>query len=950
VRNRIDLELKIKEKLKVLEPVKLQTLDEDYAQIRYPERFRDLYRGGRNSEGSTTIGWPDAGVILPDGIDGVEATRSKKWKSHLEDDLKKAENPGYQNLVGYLFIAGCSANVPTSEIVVYKDKFVKIGIPKNKIDIVIGTRLVSELAEPEFARVRHTILGLRNLPDYFNMSRIGVNTREHVGVFQPEPDEYGKGWVYRPELADKVELSLSKEGCALVRGRGASGKTVLARMITMGEKYSHLPSYYIDLSQFADRIDEYCGKIINEIGEFGGKDILFIVDNIHLSENAAAQIYDEWKHTYLYEGTLLLLLGRETKNLRGNAFESDDLNPMILTARSKEVRGVFRRLALKHVDNENDLPNPPENEVSKWVKTFGGPPESPETTVDLIAFSAAVTQRMKYLLESNWNLEEKDATDEIYDQYIRPLDVEETENLLRLSACPNDFLLQKAALAKPHARFNKSVKAGVVFETEHGKDKYIRYRLVHSALGSLFLAASPIDVLEERILIAKADPFSGLVMASMLERDNQVDKIEVCKILQGVISVPNWYLKTTNINYLKTNVELIERMDIADSLDLDLQISSNSNELIIIALKTPLDFLVTFLQYAKKELPKAHEAIVEGLRLKNKRDDLLNMALKMPLDKLVTFLRYAKKELPKAHEVIVKGLSLEENQNNLINIALKMPLNFLVTFLRYAKKELPETHKELAKGLSLEDNQKSFLTKSIRSPFDALSCFLEYAENSLKDIYVYLLEQLAEENNIQNLVKKAYKTPLNSFLSFIKIIPFSSQLLELIDIDEWNLSRQNDKPQPPDFVISLDKTLVGHGHPELSGAPAMALIKTINVDHWNSPGIGIRHFSHTIRLADGIIPEQTNKFIEKVSTQDWLSKQYDIATTGGLAGALFSIFSYLDTLHHPRFCTKQLHERVKKEMRTFDSQEPEKQAQRLSLLGVAALLGMTTDGIILNYM
>lgn len=834
--------------------------------LRYviPSVLGILYCGGRNSEGSTTVGWPDAGVILPDGtIDGVEATCGKDWQRHLEKDFKNAINSKYPKLAGYLFIAGSPTNVPAKKIAGYKNKFVKIGIPKDKVDIVIGTRLVSELAEPEFARVRHTILGLRNLSDYFSMSRIGVDTSERVGVFQPEPDEYGKGWVYRPELAGKVEVCLSKEGCALVRGRGASGKTVLARMITMGDKYSRLPSYYIDLSQFADRIDVYRGKIINEIGEFGGKDILFIVDNIHLAENAADQIYDEWKHTFTHEGTLLLLLGRETKNLRGYAFESDDLNPMILTARSKEVRGVFRRLALKHIESENDLPNPPENEVSKWVKTFGGPPENPETTVDLIAFSAAVTRRMNYLLESNWNLEEKDATAEIYKQYIEPLDNDETGNLLRLSACPDDFLLSKNALAKPHAEFNKSVKAGVIFETEHGKDKYVNYRLVHSALGPLFLAAAPIDVLKERILIAKADPFSGLVMASMLELDNQVDKIEVCKILQGVISVPNWYLKNTNIRYLKKNVEFIERMGIADSLDFDLQISSNFNELIIIALKTPLNFLVTFLRYTKNELPKVHE--------------------------------------------------------------------------------------ELAKGLCKVDKQKDLLTKSMESPFDALSCFLEYAENSLKDVYAYLQEQLAEENNIQNLVKKTYKTPLANFLSFIKIISFSSQLLELIDIKVWNLSRQNDKPQQPDFIIRLDKTLVELGHPELSGAPAKTLIKNINVDHWNSPGIGIHHFSHTIRLVDGVTPEQTNEFIEKVATQDWLARQYDIATTGGLAGALFAIFSYLDTEHHSKFCTEKLHERVKKEMRTFDSQAPEKQAQRLSLLGVAALLGMNTAGIIPNY-
>jgi hypothetical protein len=70
-----------------------------------------------------------------------------------------------------------------------------------------------------------------------------------IEAFAPTKEEYTKGLVHRPELTSVVEDRLESIGWALVRGRGASGKTVLATQIALGPQFQAGSVFYLDLAR-----------------------------------------------------------------------------------------------------------------------------------------------------------------------------------------------------------------------------------------------------------------------------------------------------------------------------------------------------------------------------------------------------------------------------------------------------------------------------------------------------------------------------------------------------------------------------------------------------------------------------------------------------------------------------------------------------------------------------
>jgi hypothetical protein len=232
-----DLEQRIVRKLETISAHDLQVLAEDIAQVRNRKRYFGLYGLGGNSEKQTTRGWPDAGVVWANGtVDAVEATRARgDWQSHIAADFVKAENDKYPNLNGFLFVAGYpKKKAAYKEIGDWKAKFHSLGIDEQRIDILVGMGLVRELAKPRYARTRLTILGISDSPLHFKMLGEHTTANERLHAFEPSAQEYASGLVYRPKLTDTVESQLRVRGCALVRGRGAAGKTVMVNLITAG--------------------------------------------------------------------------------------------------------------------------------------------------------------------------------------------------------------------------------------------------------------------------------------------------------------------------------------------------------------------------------------------------------------------------------------------------------------------------------------------------------------------------------------------------------------------------------------------------------------------------------------------------------------------------------------------------------------------------------------------
>jgi len=487
--SRKDLETRIAQKMAILTPEDMQRLAEDYARIRFPDRFPRFDFRALSPEGKSRSGWPDAYVALSDGrIEGVEATIDKN-KSKIMDHLKKDLSNACKRvpkLTGFVFVSGQPMIQPnTDELNMWRQLFSdKAGIELKHIDLVFGGRLVQELALPEFARTRVEVLGVTELPAWFELVQPNIPPNNPQAKFIPTSDDYEKGRVHRPHVADQVLSHLEERGSALVRGVGACGKTVLAWLIALENVRKGWPSYYLDLARIDERVGDVSNVLENDLVRFGHPHVLFILDNIHLHEYITKRLAFAWEELYHSQRPQLLLLGRELHSERGSPIAGINIPTLTLRAIQNEVRGVYRRLVWRMTETEA-IPEPPPEVLNSWVMTFGGNPASPDTTTDLIAFSAALLKRLPDIISQKWSLTVEDAVDEVREAYLKKLDNGEIRNLMRLAVLAEyEMFLTEKALADPRKGFDVAGrKMGLVFRGQAGaKGQYVQYRLAHTAL------------------------------------------------------------------------------------------------------------------------------------------------------------------------------------------------------------------------------------------------------------------------------------------------------------------------------------------------------------------------------------------------------------------------------------------------------------------------------------
>lgn len=496
----------------------LQCLAEDMACVKFPDRFNagTLMRRGRNIDAQTTKNWPDACVSTGAGeVDGIEATRQGNWDKHLADDLKKAQDGKNDRLSGYFFVGGMPSSTPTAkDIPGWTDKFAALGIPRERISLLVGLDLVAELEKPEYAGVRHRRLAIP--PGFSTFQLLGASAifDRRLGSFEPNADEYAAGRVGAPAALTDVEAALAADGVALVRGIGAAGKTTLARLLALTSDRAPKTTFYTDLAQ---QPAGHGQQMLNELTELAGAGVLVIVDNIHLDETLAAQVEQHWRSACKPLGSQLLLLGRRTELTNDSPLAS--LPPIELRASFTEMRAVVNRLAQRRTDAP---PQVTDAVAAKWARTFGGSALPDETAVDLIAFTAAVEERLPALLTGDMRLASADATKGVRARYLGPLAGEaELPNLLRLAAL-SEFEIEAsdALLPAPLAGFPRTVdELGIVLRGEGGSTGRQSYRLIHAALGDILIGATPgFDRSAELCAIAAQNPAAGLRILAGLKR------------------------------------------------------------------------------------------------------------------------------------------------------------------------------------------------------------------------------------------------------------------------------------------------------------------------------------------------------------------------------------------------------------------------------------------------
>jgi hypothetical protein len=763
---RADLEYQIAEKLRNISAVDMQRLAEEFARVEWPARYKALRIFGRTAQGQTRLGWPDAGVELPDGrIDGVEATRAQyqEWRQHLKQDLEKAADAKYPKLAGFLFVAGHpDASCSARERADWRAQFGALGIPVENVEILVGMDIISRICDPEFARLRLNYLNIPSHPTHF---RLVTWTEQSLwpGQLEPTSEEYLGGIVHRAALIDQILPRLTEDGSAVVLGRGAAGKTVLALMISLEPAFRSVPCYYLSTKDCPGAGAKALNEIATDLLEFGNHGTLFILDDIHLADKLASATWNAWQGIAENSRPKLLLIGRETRE--HNTPTSKELSSaFVLTAADDEVRGVFRRLAARTTHQTRPqiaIPIPPNEVVRLWVNTFGGNPNKYDTTVDLMALSAAIQNRIDQLLDGNWTLTEEDARTEVRDNYLRNLGDNERRNLIQLSQMPEDFRLAHDALSHSWEGLRESKRRGLVYEIALSRSPRRYYYFAHAALGHLIRTASehlaPVE--EEYRALAVRCPVAGFQLAEALLKAGNPGLAK--DVLQSLIDDPHWLHQFDgDLGDLQDGIQLL--LDIRTADELTAELLTDSTILHAIVRRSSFDFFLDFIDYADgRRLNFVSQAIIE--RAATSLDDLVATAPQMPTQVLLNCLdRTERSDLTLVRQALINNL--QEHTAAVTESLLRLPLHEIVYFLSYTERGSLRALRQAVIHILVQQLDR-FVDTALQTQFHFFSTLRYLERPELAILHQAVIE--AFETHSEVLADHAFETPPNELSVFL---------------------------------------------------------------------------------------------------------------------------------------------------------------------------------------
>lgn len=561
------LALNIEKRLRLISAQELQVMAEDMAAITCPHMFKDepLLRQGRSINAQTTKNWPDAYVQTGDNtVHGVEATRDQQsWAKHLAADLGKAKDPKNFNLSGYFFVGGYPEHdPPEADITKWAEKFIALGIEAKNVKLLIGKHLALELVDPKYARIRQIHLSLPSSPEYFEEIRDSIIRKSMGALATPTEADFLNGIAFKPTVADSVTIALSKHGVCEVRGHGACGKTTLAHWIGVAPGFRTTPIYRLDLATWDD--DAPAGKIRNEMTALSGKDVVFIIDNVHVNEGASHVLADHWRHCCKPLGSRLLLLGRKN-DTRGHSFGAPLLQ---MKAGAAEVNGIVKFLMARA---GKPIAMVPPTALDQWLLTFGGRRERSSAGVDLIAFAAAAGARTDQLARGDFRLSEKDAIDAVQQHYLRPIQSDQSRaNLLRLAVLSElEFPIPASVLPFSSAGFGRECSDRGLVVSKNGA-----HSLAHPALGRLLSAAASTNVSKERLAAATC---SAVLTARMLGRGLfPHERTDLLKQLRQSLATGQWLDSCTQLHDVSSVLAVGVRLDLIDPRTSDELISKDA--------------------------------------------------------------------------------------------------------------------------------------------------------------------------------------------------------------------------------------------------------------------------------------------------------------------------------------------------------------------------------------
>jgi hypothetical protein len=410
----------------------------------------------------------------------------------------------------------------------------------------------------------------------------------------------------------------------------------LAHILAADEADGARSTYYLDLTVREFGAEELYNQAVEDFVEFGGPGVTFIIDNVHLGERLAAELVGAWTEVGLSAGSRLLLLGRERNTPQGSPLGGHE--PLMLRAGADELRGVVARLLAREGRS-----SPPicAAQTREWIATFGGDPDDPQTSVDLVAFSAAVQRQLAALGNGVMELRPEDAVEGVRTRYWRPVEArEEAANLQRLAALAVlEVVPTDDALPFPSTGFPTSGRGGLVLFQDAGNGGRKFYRLAHPALGQLLLRA-----------IGIADQGAGERRAAARERAalalrlayQAVDPDETAAMRNHFVDAArsgSWLESCANLHDAIVVARALPRENVATAAELDTALASSVHLRQLLAeCRSPATWILFLSFLRQRAMSQTLESIVRQGRDTSLK--LARMLLGTKAHQVASFLRF----------------------------------------------------------------------------------------------------------------------------------------------------------------------------------------------------------------------------------------------------------------------------------------------------------------------
>ncbi len=574
----------------------------------------------------------------------------------------------------------------------------------------------------------------------------------------PSRQEYLDGEV--PSLAADVEVRrrLDEHGWAFVLDVASVGKTTLAlRLATAPEQRDH-PTFYLDLAKSLDDAETEA-KASAVLTRLLRPETLLVLDNVHHHPELARSLWEQWRELPR-RSRLLIVATRMERQVTTSPeqdlsfFERHASNPAVELKPVPDdlgriVQHVYRRVAGRAAA---ELSAPPPEAVERWHRDYGHA---------LGAFCLAVLGHLAEFRRGRWELPIEAAADWVRAKWLDQLDAENRENALCLAVFGTlEMTVQERALPRP-GKIERLLRLGLIERMQRGPlGQYRRYRLREPSWGRLILAAQVSPIAEEAVLFAAAaqDLILAVVLAAQLRRQGLTER--ALRLWSHLASQPGKVVALSAdlpLSYFPILVlgaatggqpQLATRLWEA--------IESEPSQFAVRAWETSLNFVVSFLETAKRQ---GRDTGPLWEALEREPDQLAARAWETSLHPLGSFLETARRH---GRDTRPLWEALEREPARLVARAWETSLNFMASFLEIALRQGRDTG-PLWEALEREPGQ--FAAHGWETSLQSVGSFFESARRQGRDTRP-LWEALEREP--ARLATRALETPLNSVASFLE--------------------------------------------------------------------------------------------------------------------------------------------------------------------------------------